>query len=65
MKNKDKYDLRKIEVNTKYMIDGCGRRINNQCWLDLIVDGRYIKKDLKAHVGVLKAICAWLEEDED
>ncbi len=63
MKNKDKYDLRKIIVKPKYNISGCGRKITNKYWIDIYYDCEKIAKDVEVKENILPALMRWLEKD--
>lgn len=63
MKNKDKYDLRKIMVKPKYNITGCGKKIVNKFWIDIYYDYELVAKDVEAKEHILPALMKWLEEE--
>ena len=60
MKNKDKYDLTKLEIKANYHIDGCGRKIPDPKYVDIIYEGETIVKEQKTK-DVFKYLMEWLE----
>ena len=63
MKNKDKYNLRKITIKPKYNINGCGKKITSKFWIDVYYDYELVAKNVVAKEHILPAILWWLEED--
>lgn len=63
MKNKDKYDLRKILVKPKYNINGCGKKITSKFFIDIYYDYEIVAKDIVAKENILPALLKWLEEE--
>lgn len=62
MKNKDKYDLRKIMVKPKYNITGCGKKITSKFWIDIYYDYEIVARDIVAKDNILPALLRWLED---
>ena len=65
MKNKDKYDLRKLDIKVNHMIDGCGKRIIKPIYIDLRINEEYIVKNEIVNVEPLKWLLEWLESEID
>lgn len=63
MKNKDKYDLRKIIVKPKYQIGGCGKKLMNKYWIDIYYDCEKVASDVEVKKNILPALMRWLEND--
>ena len=63
MKNKDKYDLRKIMVKPKYNIGGCGKKLTQKFWIDIYYDLELVARDVEAKEHILPALMGWLEQD--
>ena len=61
MKNKDKYDLTKLELHACFRIDGCGRKIPDYKYVDIIYEGEKIVKEQKTK-DVFKFLMEWLEQ---
>lgn len=64
MKNKDKYDLRKIIVKPKYNITGCGKKITNKFWIDIYYDYVIVERDVEVRENILPALMMWLEKEK-
>ena len=62
-KNKDAYNLTELDVEVKYMIDGCGKKILKPIYIDIKQGDKYIIKDAIANVGALKWLLEWLEQE--
>lgn len=63
MKNKDKYDLRLITIVPKYRVNGCGKKIEGRCWLDIFYNGTAIACDIGTKSPPYRFLLEWLEED--
>lgn len=68
MKNKDKYDLTKIAVVPKYMVNGCGKKITSRFTFDVVLQeeeySEIIARDIKAKENVFPYLMQWLESEE-
>ena len=68
MKNKDKYDLTKLQVVPKYMVNGCGRKITSRFTFDVVLQeedhSEIVAKDVKAKENVYPYLMQWLESEE-
>lgn len=68
MRNKDKYDLTKIAVVPKYMVNGCGKKITNRFTFDVVYQeeeySEIIARDIKAKENVFPYLMKWLESEE-
>ena len=63
MKNKDKYDLRKILVKPKYKVNGCGKKITSKFLIDIYYDYEMVANDVEAKENILPSLMRWLEEE--
>ena len=62
MKNKDKYDLTKLEIKANYHIDGCGRKIPDYIYVDIFYEGKVLMKEHKTKENLYKFLMEWLEQ---
>ena len=63
MKNKDKYDLTRLQVRPKYMVNGCGRKITGRFTFDILYDNEVIERDVKAKDSIFPYLMKWLEKE--
>ena len=66
MKNKDKYDLRKIDCSLSWQINGCGKHIDESRTITICVDEEGISVVLhkkKTQENIINYLLKWLEED--
>lgn len=63
MKNKEKYDLRKLDFKVSYEITGCGKKIDPPKIVTITYDDKDITKPKKEYNSVIKYIFDWLEQD--
>ena len=61
MKNKDKYDLSKLSFVPKYRVNGCGKKIEGRCWVDVLYDGEAIERDIETTYTLVRFVLEWLE----
>lgn len=62
MKNKDKYDLTKLNVKVGYLTDGCGHKIDPPRYVTVIYDGRKLFAE-STNDPLITFILRWLEND--
>ena len=62
MKNKDKYDLRVLDIKVDFLINGCGKKIVDTRTISIYDGKRLIKKE-KTQKELIKYIMEWLESD--
>ena len=63
MKNKDKYDLRELDCGINWMINGCGRHIDESRTLTITKDenGRaVVLKKKKTQQNIIRFLLEWL-----
>lgn len=65
MKNKDKYDLRKLNISINHLIDGCGKRIEKPYFINIKLDDKFIVKEEKVKIMALNWLMEWLEMEDD
>lgn len=65
MKNKEFYDLRKIECIADYKINGCGKIIPNKRLITILNDGRRITKRIETDKSVYRFLLDWAEEEKN
>lgn len=63
MKNKDKYDLSKIEINVYYDVNGCGRKIETHRYVSVWHDGELILDRKKTKLMPYEFLLKWLEKE--
>lgn len=64
MKNKDKYDLRKLEIKNTYQVNGCGKAIPSTRTLEVRYEGSVIYTS-KSTEALLTIVFNWLESEEN
>ena len=60
MKNKEKYDLRKLEVHVRSSVNSCGRKIPPN-YIQVIYEGEELWS--MQTTNVMKTLFTWLEEE--
>ena len=63
MKNKEKYDLTKLEISVGRRISGCGRAIPNPIYVNLTYDGQQILQNQETTQTAFKYVMEWLENE--
>lgn len=64
MKNKDKYDLRHIGLSIDYLVNGCGKRIDETRTITITyLNNKVFEK--KSKENSLNFILNWLESEEN
>lgn len=65
MKNKEFYDLKKIECIADYKISGCGKIIPNKRLITILFDGKRITKRIETEKSVYRYLLDWAEEEKN
>ena len=63
MKNKDRYDLREIDVNVLWTINGCGKKVSPR-----IIEIKHKRKEIASirneNDPAIDVLMRWLEEED-
>lgn len=62
MKNKNKYDLRVLDFKVEYMVNGCGKKIDNTRTISVYQEAKLIYKE-KTQKDLKKFVLEWLESE--
>ena len=65
MKNKDFYDLSKIECLVNHKINGCGKIIPNVLKVKLTYEGETIRKTEETSEPLWKHVLKWAEKEKE
>ncbi len=63
MKNKEKYDLRKLDVTVRSSVDNCGRKIEPK-HITIMYDNELVH-ETRTYGSMLDSIFDWLESEEN
>lgn len=66
MKNKDRYDLTKIDCGVSWQINGCGRRIEESRTITICIDEEersVVLHKKKTQESLINYLLKWLESD--
>ena len=61
LKNKDRYDMRKLKVKISYHIDGCGKKIESYRFITIEHEGQIILDQKKTKLQPIEFLFGWLE----
>lgn len=64
MKNKDKYDLRKLEASLSYQINGCGKKIEETRTIRILYNNKLVAKIKDKNKSLIRILLDWLEGEE-
>ena len=65
MKNKEYYDLTKIDVIADYMINGCGKIIPNKRLVQILYENKKIGQRVETDKAVYRYLLDWAEEEKE
>ena len=65
MRNKEFYDLKRIDVIADYKLNGCGKIIPNTRIVQILYDGKAITKRTETNESVMKYVLQWAEEEKE
>lgn len=65
MKNKEKYDLREIEISKEYLINGCGKKIETPYFINIYYKGNCLVDKGKTSLSAFAYLMYWLEEESE
>lgn len=63
MKNKEKYDLSKLDLKVYYDVDGCGRKIEGHRYVTVKEEGRVILDRHRTRKMPYEFLLEWLERE--
>lgn len=64
MKNKEYYDLTKIDVIADYKINGCGKIIPNRRLVQILYENKKIGERTETEKAVYRYLFDWAEEEK-
>ena len=62
MKNKDKYDLTKLEIQLGYMTNGCGRKLESPVYVTIMHEGEQVLTEATS-MNPFRFLMNWLERE--
>mgnify|MGYP007022104545 CR=1 FL=1 len=64
MKRKEKYDLCDLTISVGYLVDGCGKRVEGERYVQLKKDGIVLLSEVIKDNRIMDRILQWLEGEE-
>lgn len=65
MKNKEYYDLTKVDVIADYKINGCGKIIPNKRLVHILYENKKIGQRVETDKAVYRYLLDWAEEEKE